>query len=430
MRKYSTKIQNGWAFYDWANSVYPLVITSAIFPIFYEGLTTVEDNNTVTFFGREFINTSLIAYVSSASFLFISMFLPLLSGIADYIGNKKRFLQFFCYLGAASTMCLAFFTPDNLELSLVAFFMASVGFWSSLVFYNAYLPEIAPVGMHDKLSAKGYSLGYLGSSTLLIICLVMVLSASDKEQAFTYMRIAFVLTGLWWIGFSQITYRRLPKTPKKGNETNVIFKGYNELRHVWKDLKNNLQLKRYLQAFFVYSMAVQTIMIMAVYFGAQEIDWPNKEASRGGLIASILLIQFIAILGAFLLSKFSALFGNIKALLLVVFLWICICVSALWVNTPTEFYLTAASVGLVMGGIQALSRSTYSKLLPKTKDTASYFSFYDISEKIGIVIGTFSYGFIHQLTGSMRNSIFALIVFFALGFILLLRVPKSKIIAD
>jgi UMF1 family MFS transporter len=280
--------------------------------------------------------------------------------------------------------------------------------------------------MHDKLSAKGYSLGYLGSSTLLIICLAMVLSASSQEQAFMFMRIAFVLTGLWWVSFSQITYRRLPRTPRKGNEKGIIFKGYHELKTVWKQLKNNKQLKRYLQAFFVYSMAVQTIMIMAVYFGAQEIDWPDKEASRGGLIASILLIQFIAILGAFLLSKFSALFGNIKALMLVVFLWICICISALWVNTPTEFYITAASVGLVMGGIQSLSRSTYSKLLPKTKDTASYFSFYDISEKIGIVIGTFSYGFIQQITGSMRNSIFALIVFFVLGFILLLRVPKSK----
>jgi MFS transporter, UMF1 family len=428
MKKYSKKIQNGWAFYDWANSVYPLVITSAIFPIFYEGLTNGDDGNTVTFFGYEFINTSLISFVSAASFLFISSFLPLLSGIADYMGNKKRFLQFFCYLGATSCMSLAFFNVENLELSLLAFFMASVGFWSSLVFYNAYLPEISPVEEHDKLSAKGFSLGYLGSSSLLIICLILVLSASTKEAAFFNMRLSFVMTGLWWIGFSQITYSRLPKTPKKGQEKNIIWKGYRELKNVWRELKQTKRLKRYLGAFFVYSMAVQTIMIMAVYFGSQEISWPTKEAARSGLITSVLLIQFIAILGAFLLSRFSAIMGNLKALMLVVFLWICICIGALWVYTPTHFYLTAAAVGLVMGGIQALSRSTYSKFLPETKDTTSYFSFYDIAEKLGIVIGTFSYGFIQQITGSMRNSIFALIVFFVVGFILLLRVPKEEVV--
>lgn len=430
MKKYSRKIQNGWAFYDWANSVYPLVITSAVFPIFYEGLTNVDGDNMVNFFGIEIINTSLISYISAASFLFISTFLPLLSGIADYIGNKKRFLQFFCYLGAASCMSLALFNTENLELSLISFFLASVGFWSSLVFYNAYLPEIAPTEKHDKLSAKGYALGYLGSSTLLIICLAMILSAKDKDQAFMFMRISFILTGIWWIGFSQITYRRLPKTPKKGHEKDIIWKGYRELKNVWHQLKHTKRLKRYLQAFFVYSMAVQTIMIMAVYFGSQEIDWPDKDASRGGLITSILLIQFIAIGGAYLLSKFSSIFGNLKALMLVVFLWIGICVWALWVNTPYEFYITAAAVGLVMGGIQSLSRSTYSKFLPETKDTASYFSFYDIAEKLGIVIGTFSYGFIQQLTGSMRNSIFALIVFFVLGLILLLRVPKNEVVSE
>ena len=428
MKKYSKKIQNGWAFYDWANSVYPLVITSAIFPIFYEGLTNGENGNTVSFFGFELINTSLISFVSAASFLLISSFLPLLSGIADYMGNKKRFLQFFCYLGATSCMLLAFFNVENLELSLLAFFMASVGFWSSLVFYNAYLPEIAPVEEHDKLSAKGFSLGYLGSSSLLIICLILVLSAPTKEAAFFNMRLSFVMTGLWWIGFSQITYSRLPKTPKKGQEKNIIWKGYRELKNVWRELKHTKRLKRYLGAFFVYSMAVQTIMIMAVYFGSQEISWPDEDAARVGLISSVLLIQFIAILGAFLLSRFSAIVGNLKALMLVVFLWICICVGALWVYTPTHFYITAAAVGLVMGGIQALSRSTYSKFLPETKDTASYFSFYDIAEKLGIVIGTFSYGFIQQITGSMRNSIFALIVFFVAGFILLLRVPKEEVV--
>lgn len=417
MKKYSKKIQNGWAFYDWANSVYPLVISSSIFPIFYSSV--VPDR--VSFLGFELDNTVLITYVTALSFLIIVAVMPLLSGIADYLGNKKKFLQFFCYLGALSCIGLAFFDVDHLELSMLAFSLACIGFWSSLVFYNAYLPEIAPTEKHDRLSAKGFSLGYVGSSTLLVICLIIV-TATDGSAT----RICFGLAGLWWIGFSQFTYARLPKVKARHKAKDVFWKGYEELRIVFKDMRHNLRLKRYLTAFFVYSMAVQTIMMMATYFGAQEINWPTPEEGQTGLIISILLIQFLAVIGAISLAKISKKIGNINALLIIVFAWACICFGAYFVYEPIEFYITAAAVGLVMGGIQSLSRSTYSKFLPETKDTASYFSFYDISEKVGIIIGMFSYGLIQQLTGSMRYSIVALVIFFVAGFLLLLRVPKEE----
>lgn len=417
MKKYSKKIQNGWAFYDWANSVYPLVISSAIFPIFYSSVVPER----ITFWGIDLANTVLISYVTAASFFVVVLLMPLLSGIADYLGNKKRFLQFFCYLGALSCVGLAFFDVKHLEMSMLAFFFACFGFWSSLVFYNAYLPEIAPPKEHDKLSAKGFSLGYIGSSTLLIICLIIVMSSEGKLT-----RICFALTGVWWILFSQITYARLPKIKARHKAKDILWKGYEELRSVYQDMRHNKRLKRYLSAFFIYSMAVQTIMMMAAYFGAQEINWPSPEEAQTGLIVSILLIQFLAVLGATILANISNKIGNIKALMIVVLAWAAICVGAYFVEEPIGFYITAAFVGLVMGGIQALSRSTYSKFLPNTQDTTSYFSFYDISEKIGIIIGTLSYGLIQQLTGSMRNSIFALLIFFVVGFVLLLRVPKDE----
>ncbi|WBL23595.1 MFS transporter [Zunongwangia sp. HRR-M8] len=431
--KGSKKLLNAWAFYDWANSVYSLVISSAIFPIFYGALTIIKDaegnkiDDTVRFLGIDFNNDSLISYVTAAAFLVVSGLSPFLSGIADYVGNKKNFLKFFCYLGAISCIGLFWFDLDYLWFGLLCYFLALIGFWASLVFYNSYLPDIAFPDQQDKISAKGFSLGYIGSVILLVLCLLMIL----KYEMFGFedeglpTRLSFVLTGVWWIGFSQYTYYYLPKGTKKAKLTkNVLFNGFKELRKIWKSLKHNLQLKRYLIAFFVYSMAVQTIMLIATYFGIEELDWGEKDATTG-LIVSILLIQLVAVLGATLTSKLAAKIGNIKTLIFINIIWVLICVYAYFVTTPNQFYVAAASVGLVMGGIQSLSRSTYSKMLPENAiDTASYFSFYDVSEKIGIVIGMFMYGLIAQLTGSIRNSILFLVVFFIGGIVLLFRVPK------
>lgn len=420
------KIINAWAFYDWANSSYPLVITTAIFPIFYEAVSTTQlpdgsSSDIVSFFGRDYVNTALISYASGFMFLLVSVLIPLLSGIADYMGNKKSFLKLFCYIGSFSCMLLYFFDVRFLEVGVLTYIMAGIGFWGSLVFYNAYLPEIADEKEHDRISAKGYSLGYIGSALLLIVCLALIMTETLPAKW------AFVFTGLWWLGFAQYTFYNLPSVSAKAkSKENLLLKGFNELYSVWQQIKNNMVLKRYLRAFFVYSMSVQTIMLMAVYFGTKEIAWPKEDDAKTGLIISVLLIQFLAIPGAYGLSWLSSKIGNIKALVFIVFCWIIICISALWVYTPIQFYGIAAAVGIVMGGIQSLSRSTYSKLLPHTTDTSSYFSFYDVSEKIGIVIGVFAYGFIEEITGSMRNSIFFLATFFAMGIILLLLVPKEK----
>ncbi len=434
VRGYNKKTQNAWAFYDWANSVYPLVITTAIFPIFYEGYAVDEVRNIggtqvnyIEFFGWDMINTALVSIVSAAYFLLLCILLPLLSGIADYSGKKKSFLRFFCYLGAIGCMGLYFFDKVHIEWSMAVFAIAGIGFWSSLVFYNAYLPEIAPVEEHDRLSAKGFSMGYFGSVILMVVCLVFVLMQPDENQEWA-SRVCFILTGLWWIGFSHITYPRLPKAAVKPvREKGLIWKGFRELKKVFNQVKRTKRLKRYLASFFVYSMAIQTIMIMAIYFGKKEIDWPDGDGTMG-LIIAVLLIQLIAIPGAILLSRLSDRIGNLNALKVVIVLWILLCLSAFVVHTPIQFYCIAGFVGLVMGGIQSLSRSTYSKFLPEdTVDTSSFFSFYDVAEKLGIVIGMASYGFIEQITGSMRNSIVALVVFFVIGLVILLTVPKHEI---
>lgn len=435
--KGNRKLLNAWAFYDWANSVYSLVIASAIFPIFYGAITIVKDDDgvvvtdAVRFLGIDFNNDSLISYVTALAFLVVSVISPFLSGISDYVGNKKIFLKFFCYLGAASCIGLFWFSLEFLGFGLLCYFMALVGFWASLVFYNSYLPDIAFPQQQDKISAKGFSLGYIGSVILLVICLMMILNYEDFgfESENIPTRLSFVFTGIWWIGFSQYTYYYLPKGNKAEEKLtrNVLFNGFRELKIIWRSLQHQITLKRYLLAFFTYSMAVQTIMLIATYFGIEELNWGDQNPTTG-LIISILLIQLVAVAGATLTSRLALKIGNVETLIILNLFWIGICVYAYFITTPQQFYVAAGLVGLIMGGIQALSRSTYSKMLPEeTKDTASYFSFYDVSEKIGIVIGMLLYGITAQLTGSVRYSILFLVVFFILGVLFLLRIPKEKV---
>jgi len=452
LKKGDRKLINAWTFYDWANSSYPLVITGAIFPIFYVNVTSTKDENVntisdiVSLFGRHYKNTELYDYVVALSFIIVSLSSPILSGIADYSGSKKRFMQFFCYLGSFSCASLYFFSKENLGLGLISILLASVGFWGSIVFYNAYLPEIAEPADHDSVSAKGFANGYLGSALLLIINLLLIMNfewfgfASKLEAT----RFSFLTVGIWWAGFAQITFAKLPNSSgKHSSGGNIITKGFKELLKVWNELKQIKQLKRFLISFFMYSMGVQTVMLMAVMFAKKEIkDIVEVSESVNGviiksvkeipiqdsaLIISILLIQFLGIAGAYLFSSLSRKIGNIKALGFSLFIWIAICIGAYkFVYTSNSFYMMACVVGLVMGGIQSLSRSTYSKLLPETQDHASYFSFFDVCEKIGIVIGMLSFGFIEGITGGMRNSILALITFFVIGFIILLTIPKTK----
>lgn len=436
-----------WTFYDWANSVFPLVITSAVFPNFYDAVTSTKNeageivSHTVTFFGHSFENQNVYSFIYAFALSIVVVIAPILSGIADYLGNKKRFLQFFCYLGAISCMCLYFFDKQRIELSFLPFITATIGFWGSLVYYNSYLPEIASQENQDKVSAKGFALGYFGSSLLLIICLVLIMSKAvfhmlgdDPAYKGIDARVSFLLVGCWWIGFAQYTFSVLPDITGKRDDAgrkHIFSKGFRELRGVARQVMALPVMKRFLSAYFFYNMGVQTVMVVAVLFARNEVIWQNEEAKTSSLIISILIIQFVAILGSFVFSKLSSLIGNIRALMIAVLIWIFICVfTYMYVYHPGQFYVVAFLVGFVMGGIQALSRSTYSKLIPGSEDLASFFSFYDVMEKLGMIFGTVTFGIISEMVGGMRPSVLSLIVYFLIGFALLIGLQKrSAVIA-
>jgi UMF1 family MFS transporter len=424
-----SKVQGAWAMYDWANSVYSLVITSTIFPVYYNSVTKSADgSDVIDFFGFELVNTVLYSYSISFSYLVIAILSPLLSGIADASGKKLFFMKFFAYLGSVSCIGLFFFDGSNLEFGILCSVLASIGYAGSIVFYNAYLPEIAEEQEYDFLSAKGFALGYIGSVILLVFNLVMIQFPElfgVPEGSFA-ARFSFLITGLWWAGFSQIPFRFLPNNSfKKEVNGSLLTKGYEEIRSVFGQVKQFPVMKQFLFSFFFYSMGVQTVMYLAASFGDKELGMPGDQ-----LILTVLIIQFVAIGGSYLFAFISKFFGNKISLMIMVLIWIGICGAAYYVYSVYQFYALAFVVGMVMGGIQSLSRSTFSKLIPtQTTDHASFFSFYDVTEKLAIVIGTFTYGVIEQLTGSMRNSAVSLGVFFlvGLGFLFLVSIPRSSL---
>ncbi len=430
-KKGDKKVLIAWAFYDWANSVYALVISTAIFPLYFGSL--FEDNQYVEVFGINYKNTALIQHTTTLVFICLAILIPILSGIADYKKNKVSFLKFFCYLGSFCCIGLYFFTIENIYLGLFFYFFALFSFWASLVFYNSYLPEIAFPHQQDRISALGYSYGYVGSVLLLLINLLMVLfpSTFGFEDTIEPMKISFVMVGLWWAGFSQYTFHYLPKNeiqfPRKDIlKKSILFGGFYELNNVWKMIKKQESIKKFLLAFFVFSCALQTIILIATYFGEQEIIWREGE-KQIGLIISMLLIQLIAILGAILTARLSEKIGNIQTLIYLNIFWFMLCVGGYFIKYSYEFYVVASLVGLVMGGIQALSRSTYSKLIPATENTCSYFSFYQMCMIISISLGTFMSGIVDQLTGSLRNSIIIFAVIFIFGAILLKDIKMKKL---
>lgn len=422
----SKKIINAWAMYDWANSSYSLIITSAIFPAYYTAIAPPQ----VHFIGRVYERASLASYAISFSFLVIAFLSPILSSIADYKGNKKSFMKFFCYLGSTACCSMVFLTKDNIGWGIIASIIASIGFCGSIVFYNAYLPEIADEKDQDDVSAKGFSMGYIGSVLLMIVCLAFIM-ANDKMNlgwGAWPARLSFLSVGLWWAGFAQITFKWMPpsKPSTQDLQHSIITNGFHELKKVWNQLQDYPRLSKFLRSFFFYNMGVQTVMYLATYFASDELKMESSQ-----LIITVLIIQLVAIAGATLFAKLSDKKGNIFTLGVLIFIWIGICFFASRVTTVNEFYSVAFAVGMVMGGIQSMSRSTYSKLLPETKDTASYFSFYDVCDKMGTVIGTFAFGSVGEFLGGMRNSVLALMVFFIIGFLLLLFVrmkePEKKL---
>lgn len=419
------KTIRGWVMYDWANSVYQLTIGSTIFPIYYNSITRHGDDFIVSFFGIKAINTVLYAWSIALSYLLIALFSPLFSSIADYTGRRKTFMKVFTWIGAISCGMLFFFNRNTVELGLIAFTLATIGYGGSLVFYNSFLPVIAEPADQDRISARGYSLGYLGGVVLLIFNLIFVIfqkSFGIADDTFP-PRLAFFTVFVWWIGFSQITFKRLPKYTfgKRIKGERVILRGYQELRLVFNQVRKTYQMKIYLIGFFFMTMGLLTVMSMAATFATKELGLKDDI-----LIGTVLLIQLIGMFGAWLFARISGKYGNIRSLILAILIWILVIMAVFFVNTAAGFIIVACFVGVLMGGTQALARSTYSKMLPETRDHTSFFSFYDVMEKLAMVGGTFSFGIIEAITGSMRYSVLAITVFFVIGLIFMIILLRKE----
>ena len=408
--KNNPRIINGWAFFDWANSAYALVITVAIFPGYFLELT----DDVVNVLGYRMSDSTLYAWSISLAYLIIALISPILSGIADFGGRKKVFLRFFTTLGALACISLLFFTGmSTLWVGLLGFILATIGFAGGIVFYNSFLPLIATEDRYDDVSAKGFSYGFIGSVILLVINLVVITNYSwfGFPDGLRAVPTAFVMVGLWWLGFAQIPLKRLPEDKPQGRTENLLGKGFQELKKAWRNLRKDSNALSFLVAFFCYNAGVQAVLFLASTFAEKELKFTTS-----GLIVLILILQIVAIGGATLFAKISGNKGNKFSIMIMLFVWTGICITGYFVQTGMDFYLLAAAVGVVMGGIQSLSRSTYAKLLPKdTLDTASYFSFYDVMDKISTVVGTFTFGIVEQITGGMRNSVLALAVFFVIS---------------
>jgi UMF1 family MFS transporter len=414
--------------YDWANSVYQLTISSAIFPVYYHAMTCNGDNCTVDFFGIPLSNSVLYSYTIAAAFLLTGLLSPLLSGLADYSGRRKTLMKIFTWIGALSCMALYFFDRSSIEVGVIAFGLGTLGYAGSIVFYNSFLPVIAAPDEQDSISARGYSMGYIGGVVLLVFNLIMIQFPSWfglPVNSTLPAKISFLTVGVWWLGFSQITFRRLPKyTFRKAVGTEkMLASGYRELSKVFGQVRRSFRLSMYLTGFLFMMMGVLTVMFLAATFGAKELKIGEEL-----LITTILILQFVGIAGAWSFARLSGRIGNLRALIVSVIIWIGICLAAYRIETTTGFIITAMFIGFVMGGSQSLARSTYSKMLPETTDHTSFFSFYDVMEKLATVSGLALFGLMDDLTGGMRSGVLMLTLFFiiSLAAFLLLSVRLKR----
>ena len=420
--KNNPAVIRSWCMYDWANSVYSLIITSTLFPVYFNMVAVNEQGGSlIEFAGISMPNSALFSYAVSFSFLLAGLMSPLLSAYADVSGFRRRFLMFFCLMGAFCCAAMFFFVKGNLEFGMLMFVLAAFGFSSSIVFYNSFLPEIVSPDLYDKVSARGFAMGYIGSVLLLIIILLPLFVPVVKLDMGEICRIGFVLTGLWWFGFGLKAVTGLPSSDKGRG---LFF----ELGPVWLRVASGFQisskipgLARYLAGFFFMNMGVQTIMYLAAIFGEVELKMSSEK-----LIATILILQLVAIGGSILFARVSTGLQPIGTLILACFLWIGVCIAAYFVQTDNQFFAVAALVGLVMGGSQSMLRSTFTHYLPKDEHGKSVlYGFYDLLEKFSIVFGTFAFGITNQITGNMRISALVLVIFFVLGIFFFRRKPVA-----
>lgn len=412
------QLHRAWSMYDWANSAYQLVIVTAIFPIYYSNVVP----EFIPIFDHSIDRNAIYLYALSIAYLLVSIGSPLFSSLADYSGNKTQYMKFFTYLGAISCASMFFFDGEWYWVGIIGLLLSTVGYKSSFVFYNAFLPVIANEEEQNRVSAQGYVYGYLGSTILLLLSLGLIMFPDTfGVTAGIASRLTFLAVGVWWIVFAIHPFKVLKTVDESQHDGKAnLSQGFNLLITVFKQVNASPLLRWFLLAYFFLIMGVQTVFYSATLFGKDEL-----KMSADLLIITMLVIQFVGALGAYSFAKLSDRIGHFKGLYIVAVVWFLVTFAAYFITNSTQYIAASFFIGLVMGGIQASTRSTYASLLPKTKDHASFFSFYDVMENVAIVIGTFTMGGLTAYYENLRSPILIIASFFIIGIIFLIFAQRN-----
>jgi UMF1 family MFS transporter len=405
-----------WCLYDWANSAFAATVMAALYPPFFRSLAVAGGLS-------ESRATAAWGYTASIALAIVAVSAPVLGAIADHTGTRKRFLGTFAVVGVAATASFTFNGDDTWLLAAGLYILANIGFAGGNVFYESLLPSVASPVELDRVSARGYALGYLGGGILLVVNALWVVQPRlfGMPDAGTAVRAAFLSVAVWWALFSMPLFRRVPEPPadpRPGAPTNPVAAGFGRLAVTFREIRRYRHLLVFLVAFWIYNDGISTIIKMATAYGDEiGIGVPD-------MIAALAITQFVGFPFALLFGRLGERIGTKSAILLALAIYAVICVGGFFMTTPLHFYLLATAVGTVQGGSQALSRSLFAAMVPRHK-TAEFFGFFGASGKFAGIFGPLLFAVISQLTGESRLSIVALIVFFLVGGMVLTRVDVA-----
>jgi UMF1 family MFS transporter len=411
-----TKEENSWVFYDWANSAYSIIITTAVFPLFYKAAATNAGVSAAD-------STAYLGYTIAIATFILAMLGPILGSIADYQGNKKRFFRFFFLMGVAATAILAFIPSDKWLLLLACYTVAAVGSAGANVFYDAFLVDVTTEERMNRISSRGLGFGYIGSTIPFIISIAIIILAQSNIipiSTTTASKIAFLITAAWWGLFAIPLLKNVHQRYYIEREPNPVVNSFKRLGGTLKEIRKFRALFLFLLAYFFYIDGVGTIISMSTAYGS------DLGISSTNLLIILFVTQVVAAPFAILYGRLSEKFTGKKMLYVGIIVYIIVCIYAYFLKTTMDFWILAMLVATSQGGIQALSRAYFAKLVPKEKSN-EFFGFYNIFGKFASIMGPLLVGATAQLTGNSSMGVFSLVILFIVGLVILARVPEPKV---
>ena len=413
--KEKKRAQIGWIMYDWANSSFVTTITAAVLPVYYASVAAVDL--------PEHLRTAYWAYTSAIALLLVALMGPVMGAMADFRGAKKRFLTIFALTGIAGSALLFFVTEGDWLMASLFYILGNVGFAGANVFYDSLLPHVAEEDERDKVSAEGYAYGYLGGGILLAINLAMILLAPDDAGTALMSRLSFLTVAVWWLVFTiplWVWVREPVRRVLKGEEHfSPVQASFSRLAHTFGEIRKYQELFKFIIAFWLYNNGIGTIIVMATIYGTE------LQFSQMTTIGTLLMVQFVGIPFSLLFGRLGTKLGTKKSILISLGVYAAVAIGGYFMYQEIHFWILGFGVAMVQGGSQALSRSLFSRMVPKSK-SAEFYSFFSVSEKVAGTIGPLLFGVVSTIMGGSRLSIVSLIVFFITGGYLLTRVDETE----